>query len=80
MIKECKVLLNNKDAIVVDFDGNQIQLPPIKTNASVLNIMYENGRYRVVSNIVKETAELKRSKKKRHENTNDKKEIAKKES
>lgn len=48
MIKDCKVLLNNELVTVVRFGEKDIQIPSIRRNATVVRILYENGKYTVV--------------------------------
>ena len=74
MVKECKVILNNKEVTVVNYDGTMVQLPPIKMNASVVNVLYKDGKYSIASNKPDNYPEPKRTKKKKNENTYEKKE------
>lgn len=46
MIKECKVVLKNKEVIVVDYDGTLIQMPnEFNDNFNVAYIKYHNNLY-----------------------------------
>ena len=42
MIKECPVIINNKALVVVNFDGIDIQFPPIGKNVKTLNVKFED--------------------------------------
>ena len=47
MLKECKVLLNNKAVTVIQYDDIQVQIPAIGRNVSVVKVK-DDGRYTVV--------------------------------
>lgn len=49
MIKECKVLEWNELVMVVDFDGNKIQMSSTKNKEKVVYVKYENRKYNIVS-------------------------------
>lgn len=49
MIKECNVIINNKEVLVVNYDGMMVQLPNstvIKTNT--VFVKFKNGKYFIV--------------------------------
>lgn len=48
MIKNCRVILNNKYSTVVDFDGTLVQLPTINRDASFVRVLYKDGKYKAV--------------------------------
>lgn len=54
MIKECPVIINNKALSVVNFDGIDIQFPPIGRNVKTLNVKFEDGKYTIVKDAEKE--------------------------
>lgn len=54
MIKECPVIINNKALVVVNFDGIDIQFPPIGKNVKTLNVKFEDGKYSIVKDAEKE--------------------------
>lgn len=46
MIKECKIILRNKEVIVVDFDGVCVQMPnKSNNNYDSVYIKYKDGKY-----------------------------------
>ena len=45
MIKECKVILCNTAALVVDFDGVKVQLPYASNIKDSVYVKCENGKY-----------------------------------
>jgi len=64
MIKECKILLSNSACAVIDFDGIEVQIPPIKDAHDFVKIKYENGLYQVVEDDAIVEEKPKKSKKK----------------
>lgn len=88
MVKECPVILNNDAVTVVNFDGNEVQLPAINSDAKKVFILNKNGKYSVVDKDYKEASNevIKPLKKKANkkttfeENANDEVEIADEES
>jgi len=46
LIKECKIILRNKEVIVVDFDGVCVQMPnESNNNYDSVYIKYKDGKY-----------------------------------
>ena len=48
MIKKCKVIINNEAVTVVRFDNIEVQIPSIHKKADYVNVLYENGKYKIV--------------------------------
>lgn len=49
MVRICKVLLNNEVSTVVEFDGLNVQLPPMKESRETVKVQCIDGLFRVVS-------------------------------
>lgn len=54
MTKECKVLLRNQYVMVVDFDGQEIQMPSDHTDKDTVFVKHENDRYSITCKLEKE--------------------------
>ena len=48
MIKRCKVIINNEAVTVIRFDNIEVQIPSIHKKADYVNVLYENGKYKMV--------------------------------
>lgn len=57
MVKECKVLINNDAVTVIDFDGEAVQIPSIKSNTRSVKAVMENGICKIVDDDYKKTVE-----------------------
>lgn len=49
MVRICKVLLNNEVSTVVEFNGLNVQLPPIKESRETVKVQCIDGLFHVVS-------------------------------
>lgn len=59
MIKDCPVKLNNECVTVVSFGDINIQFPSIHRDAKIVRVLYEDGKYSIVSDNYEEPAPLK---------------------
>ena len=64
MVKKCKVILNNNAITVIDYDGKEVQIPSIKKNVQMVNVVFDNGKYIVVDDDYVEIKEKVKSDKK----------------
>ncbi len=48
MIKKCKVIINNEAVTVIRFGNIEVQIPSIHKKADYVNVLYENGKYKIV--------------------------------
>lgn len=62
---KCKVLLNNDAVTVIDYDGKKVQMPSIKCNKSIVNVVRDGDRFTVVPDDYIETVVKQPSKKKK---------------
>lgn len=78
MIKECIVKLNNDVVTVVDYDGVDIQFPPIRKVVKTVFVSCKDGKYSIVEDKYKPndaTAIQKKSIKKKTTNKESSKEV-----
>lgn len=63
MLKRCKILFSNEAVTVFECDGVEVQIPAVKTDKSMLNVLVEGNSYRVVNDNYKEPEKQKPEKK-----------------
>jgi hypothetical protein len=68
MVKRCPVLLNNEVVTVVRFDNSEVQLPPIGYKAEQINVVFENGKYKVAPDNYVEQPKIQKPKTEKTEN------------
>lgn len=49
MIKECKVLMWNECNMVVEFNGEKVQMPSTKKNEKSVYIKFDKNRYSIAT-------------------------------
>ena len=54
MLKKCKILFSNEAVTVFECEGQQVQIPAVKTNKNILNVLVEGNSYKVVDDNYKE--------------------------
>ena len=54
MLKKCKILFSNEAVTVFECDGQEVQIPAVKTDKNILNVLVEGNSYRVVDDNYKE--------------------------
>lgn len=63
MIKECKVILQNSELFVVNFDDKQIQFPYTLDVGKTVFVKYEDGKYSIVKKNEKKVSQKQPCKK-----------------
>ena len=56
MVKKCKVILNNDAVTVVRFDNIEVQFPSIHKEDEYVNVLYKDGKYKIVDSDYAESA------------------------
>ena len=64
MVKRCNVILNNNAVTVINYDGNEVQIPSIQRNAKAVNVILKDGKYIVVDDDYVEIKEAAKNNKK----------------
>ena len=69
MIKKCKVIINNEAVTVIRFGNIEVQIPSIHKKADYVNVLYENGKYKIVDadykdNLINKNCNTKKDNKK----------------
>lgn len=79
MVKDCKVLMNNKLVTVIEFGNTKVQIPPINIDTPIVRVQLKDGIYRVVSRnfVENETKKIDNKKPQTKEQSNDKKKTTK---
>ena len=55
MVKKCRVLLNNEEVTVVEYENTKIQFPAVREDIGYVHVEKENGQYFIVDEKVAET-------------------------
>lgn len=77
MIKNCKVIINNKAVTVIKYGDIEVQIPPIKRNADFVRVIKKDNNYIVVDDNYTESAKVEsvKTKKKPNKKTTVKKSV-----
>lgn len=60
LIKECKVILENDDVMVVDFEGKKVQLTSNKLFSDIAYVKYDKGKYTLTDKLEYERLQKKK--------------------